>query len=123
MPRVVIRRQLYAASRGQSYSCLLKPVAVYPDPDRANAYLVMTEVMNADGTPHPSNGRATIDDDDSDFWFGFEQEYFIMDTETQITFRLSFRRLSWPSRPLLLLRWCPECLRPRRNRRPHGPVP
>ena len=29
-----------------------------------------------DGTPHESNGRATIDDDDNDFWFGFEQEYF-----------------------------------------------
>jgi glutamine synthetase len=41
----------------------------------------MTEVMNADGTPHASNGRATIDDD-GDFWFGFEQEYFIMDTKT-----------------------------------------
>jgi glutamine synthetase len=31
----------------------------------------MSEVMNADGTPHPSNGRATIDDEDDDFWFGF----------------------------------------------------
>jgi glutamine synthetase len=41
----------------------------------------MTEVMYADGTPHPSNGRSTIDDD-GDFWFGFEQEYFIMDTKT-----------------------------------------
>jgi glutamine synthetase len=41
----------------------------------------MTEVMHADGTPHSSNGRATIDDD-GDFWFGFEQEYFIMDTKT-----------------------------------------
>ena len=36
----------------------------------------MTEVLNADGTPHESNARATIDDDDNDFWFGFEQEYF-----------------------------------------------
>jgi glutamine synthetase len=56
-------------------------VAIYPDPTRINGYLVMTEVMNADGTPHSSNGRATIDDD-GDFWFGFEQEYFIMDTKT-----------------------------------------
>ena len=37
----------------------------------------MNEVYNADGTPHESNGRATIDDDDNDFWFGFEQEYFL----------------------------------------------
>ena len=44
----------------------------------------MTEVLNADGTPHISNGRATIDDDDNDFWFGFEQEYFLWDTETNL---------------------------------------
>jgi glutamine synthetase len=37
----------------------------------------MTEVLNADGSPHESNGRATIADDDEDFWFGFEQEYFL----------------------------------------------
>ena len=53
----------------------------YPDPDRlgGNGWLIMTEVLNADGTPHESNGRATISDDDNDFWFGFEQEYTIMD--------------------------------------------
>jgi glutamine synthetase len=68
-------------AEGGSSDCLLVPVAIYPDPTRLNGYLVMTEVMNADGTPHASNGRATIDDD-GDFWFGFEQEYFIMDTKT-----------------------------------------
>ena len=69
---------------GSSSDCLLKPVAIYPDPDRTNAYLVMTEVLNADETPHPSNGRATIDDDDDDFWFGFEQEYFLWDIDTNL---------------------------------------
>ena len=59
---------------GGDSDCLLKPVAIYPDPDRINGYLVMCEVLNADGTPHESNGRATIDEDDDDFWFGFEQE-------------------------------------------------
>jgi glutamine synthetase len=44
----------------------------------------MTEVLNADGSPHDSNARAQIDDDDNDFWFGFEQEYFVMDVETQL---------------------------------------
>ena len=44
----------------------------------------MTEVLNADGTPHVSNGRATIDDDDDDFWFGFEQEYFLWDIDTNL---------------------------------------
>ena len=71
-------------AEGNASDCLLKPVAVFPDPDRRNAYLVMTEVLNADGTPHISNGRATIDevDDDEDFWFGFEQEYFLWYPDT-----------------------------------------
>ncbi|MFK7863716.1 MAG: glutamine synthetase beta-grasp domain-containing protein [Pseudohongiellaceae bacterium] len=69
---------------GDDSDCLLKPVAIYPDPDRDNAYLVMTEVLNADGTPHVTNGRATIDDNDEDFWFGFEQEYFLWDTKTNL---------------------------------------
>jgi glutamine synthetase len=32
----------------------------------------MAEVLNADGTPHVSNHRSTIKDDNADFWFGFE---------------------------------------------------
>lgn len=67
---------------GGSSDCLLKPVAIFPDPARRNAYLVMTEVLHPDGTPHESNGRATIKDDDNDFWFGFEQEYFIWNPAT-----------------------------------------
>lgn len=69
-------------AEGGASDCLLKPVAIFPDPDRKDAYLVMNEVLNADGTPHESNGRATIEDDDDDFWFGFEQEYFLWDPET-----------------------------------------
>ncbi|GAB3964664.1 glutamine synthetase beta-grasp domain-containing protein [Spirosoma terrae] len=64
---------------GGSSDCLLKPVFVCSDPQRKNGYLVMCEVLNADGTPHETNGRATIQDDDNDFWFGFEQEYFLWD--------------------------------------------
>jgi glutamine synthetase len=73
-------------AEGNASDCLLKPVAIFPDPDRKNAYLVMTEVLNADGTPHATNGRATIDegDEDEDFWFGFEQEYFLWDPETNL---------------------------------------
>ena len=71
-------------AEGNASDCLLKPVAVYPDPDRVNGFLVMNEVYNADGTPHESNARATIDDDDNDFWFGFEQEYFLWDPETNL---------------------------------------
>src|SRR5512145_2454723 len=61
---------------GGSSDCMLKPVAVYPDSTRVNGALVMCEVLMPDGTPHPSNSRATILDD-PDAWFGFEQEYFL----------------------------------------------
>ena len=35
-------------AEGGSSDCLLKPVAIYPDPERINGFLVMTEVLNAD---------------------------------------------------------------------------
>ena len=64
-------------AEGRSSDCMLKPVALFPDPARKNGVLVMCEVMMPDGeTPHPSNSRATIIDD-PDAWFGFEQEYFL----------------------------------------------
>ncbi|MGL1887537.1 MAG: glutamine synthetase beta-grasp domain-containing protein [Reichenbachiella sp.] len=71
-------------AEGGSSDCILKPIFICPDPAIENGYLVMTEVLNADGSPHSSNGRATIIDDDADFWFGFEQEYFLMDPETKL---------------------------------------
>ena len=71
-------------AEGNFSDCLLKPVAIYPDPAREDGFLVMNEVLKSDGTPHESNARAKIDDDDNDFWFGFEQEYFIMDVQTQL---------------------------------------
>ncbi len=73
-------------AEGHASDCLLKPVAIFPDPDRADAYLVMTEVLNADKTTHASNGRAMIEQqaDDGEFWFGFEQEYFLWDPETNL---------------------------------------
>ncbi len=64
-------------AEGRSSDCLLKPVAVYPDAGRTNAWLVVCEVLNPDGTPHESNTRALIQDDSPDFWFGFEQEYVL----------------------------------------------
>ena len=63
-------------AEGSSSDCLLQPVALFPDPARANGMLVMCEVLLPDGTPHPSNSRATIPDDPGT-WFGFEQEYFL----------------------------------------------
>ncbi len=69
-------------AEGGSSDCILKPVYICPDPVVQNGYLVMTEVLDADGKAHESNARATIEDEDDDFWFGFEQEYFLWDTET-----------------------------------------
>ena len=63
-------------AEGHSSDCVLKPVAIYPDGGRTNGALVMCEVMMPDGkTPHATNKRATILDDEG-AWFGFEQEYF-----------------------------------------------
>lgn len=72
-------------AEGNSSDCLLKPVRVYPDSTRINAYLVVAEVLNPDGTPHPSNTRAKYEDNE-DFWFGFEQEYVLMDGNAPIGF-------------------------------------
>lgn len=62
-------------AEGSSSDCLLKPVGLYPDSSRENAFIVMSEVLLPDGSPHPTNTRATIADDEGT-WFGFEQEYF-----------------------------------------------
>jgi glutamine synthetase len=70
-------------AEGGSSDCVLKPVYAVPDPQRNNAWLVMCEVLTADLVPHSTNGRALIEDDDNDFWFGFEQEYFLWNPETQ----------------------------------------
>ncbi len=73
---------------GSNSDCILKPVACYPDPARTNGVLVMCEVMNPDGTPHPTNKRATILDD-PDAWFGFEQEYFFYKDGRPLGFPIS----------------------------------
>jgi glutamine synthetase len=84
-------------AEGGSSDCLLEPVYVIEDPDRfgGNGWLIMCEVLNPDGTPHESNGRATIDDDDDDFWFGFEQEYTLIDLETELP--LGFPKGGYPA--------------------------
>ncbi|HEV7282581.1 MAG TPA: glutamine synthetase beta-grasp domain-containing protein [Pirellulaceae bacterium] len=73
-------------AEGHSSDCLLKPVALYPDSGRKNAFLVMCEVLLPDGSPHPTNYRATVDDKD-DLWIGLEQEYFFWEEG---------RALTWP---------------------------
>jgi glutamine synthetase len=65
-------------AEGKKSDCILKPVALYPDASRKDAYLVLSEVLLPDGTPHPTNARATIEND-PDLWVGFEQEYFLFE--------------------------------------------
>ena len=65
-------------AEGSSSDCLLKPVKIINDPCRKNASLVLCEVLNADGSIHPSNFRGSFEDD-PELWLGFEQEYTIME--------------------------------------------
>ena len=59
---------------GDNSDCILKPVKVIYDPQRTSSFIAMCEVMNADGTPHKTNNRHELSND-TDWWFGFEQEY------------------------------------------------
>ncbi len=73
---------------------ILKPVNLFKDPFKGeNAYLVLCEVFNINGTPHPTNKRADLrcilKGDDTDFKMGLEQEYFIYDSKTN-------QPLGWP---------------------------
>jgi len=63
-------------AEGKKSDCVLKPVRLYPDASRENAFIVLSEVMHPDGTPHSTNQRAKIANDPG-FWAGFEQEYFL----------------------------------------------
>lgn len=63
-------------AEGKSSDCVLRPVALYPDAGKQNAYIVLSEVMHADGTVHSTNYRASIEKD-PDLWVGLEQEYFL----------------------------------------------
>ena len=83
---------------GKNSDCILKPVSIYNNTidkvAEGNSYIVMCEVFNTDGTPHESNTRHTLRDslfenEDKQFWFGIEQEYTIMDSQSR-------RPLGWP---------------------------
>jgi len=66
---------------GNFSDCILKPVQVYVNPmnkGKLDSYLVLCEVFNPDGTPHETNTRSKIGNEQEDLWFGFEQEYAIM---------------------------------------------
>jgi len=64
-------------AEGHDSDCILKPVRLYPDSGRNDAFIVLCEVYLPSGDPHPSNHRAKILDDPGT-WVGLEQEYFLM---------------------------------------------
>ena len=72
-------------AEGNDSDCMLKPVYKTPDPIRGgDDILVMCEVLNADGSLHPTNTRARLRDiaekfSDQDSWFGIEQEYTLFE--------------------------------------------
>ncbi len=83
---------------GHYSDCLLRPVAMIPDPGRADAMLVMCEVLNPDGTPHETNARALVKDV-ADLWFGFEQEYVIMKNGRPVGFPEDAEKFPAPQGP------------------------
>jgi glutamine synthetase len=74
-------------AEGRFSDCGLKPVCFVKDPIRGeNNILVMCEVLNADGTPHPTNTRAVLEKISTRFSahkpiFGVEQEYTLYQNE------------------------------------------
>jgi len=80
-------------AEGNVSDCLLKPVSFYPDPIRGDgAYLVLCEVYTPENTPHPTNGRAMLREvlakgaEETDSWFGFEQEYTLYEGSRPLGF-------------------------------------
>jgi glutamine synthetase len=67
-------------AEGKFSDCILKPVRVYENilnKGYLKSYFVFCEVMNPDGTPHITNTRANVGEEEEGLWFGFEQEYTI----------------------------------------------
>lgn len=74
-------------AEGHSSDCVLRPIRLYDSPFESDQ-LVLCEVLNADGSTHPSNTRSLIThENQKGYWFGFEQEYTLMKAG---------RPLEWP---------------------------
>ncbi|HEY6032629.1 MAG TPA: glutamine synthetase GlnII [Kofleriaceae bacterium] len=82
-------------AEGHFSDCQLKPVYMVQDPlHDEDDRLVLCEVLNADGSVHPSNKRARLRQlaekfAAADVWFGIEQEYTLFD---------GIKPLGWPDR-------------------------
>ncbi|KAI9318415.1 hypothetical protein BX666DRAFT_1855558 [Dichotomocladium elegans] len=82
-------------SEGHDSDILIQPVALFDDPFRCgDNKIVLCETFNPDGSPHPTNYRHACKRvmetyADQHPWFGIEQEYMLMDPETE-------RPYGWP---------------------------
>ena len=82
-------------AEGHFSDCQLKPIKLIPDPIHGeDNVLVLCEVLNADGSVHPSNTRARLravaeKHAQHDTWFGIEQEYTFFDGN---------KPLGWPEK-------------------------
>ena len=92
---------------GGASDCLLKPVAIYPDPQRINGYLVMCEVLNpmehhTHQMAEPQSMMTMM------ILVRFEQEYFIWMLKLKLPLGFPW----WISRPtrFLLFCWWHECI-------------
>ena len=91
-------------AEGASSDCALSPVAFFKDPIRGEPnILVICEVMNPNGAPHPSNTRAVLRGvaekyKDRKPLFGIEQEYTLYDGLNDWPF-------GWPKPWPKWLRW------------------
>jgi len=81
---------------GNNSECLLKPARIYRW--AGEHYFVLCEVLDVKGSPAINNHRAKLSDLHNssfvnEFWWGFEQEYFI----TQNNAPLGFPSMGFPS--------------------------
>ena len=68
-------------AEGGNSDCLLIPVQQYENP-LADGSLVMCQVETGDHETHPSNSRVSAEEVvANEWWFGFEQEFFLTDKE------------------------------------------
>lgn len=75
---------------GEDTEVILKPVFKCPNPFmESNSFLVLCETFNTEGKPLPNNYRYHAKDifennKEKEPWYGFEQEYFILDSQTKL---------------------------------------
>jgi len=74
---------------GNNSDCILRPVRIVPDPIRGGEHVqVMCDVLAPDGKPHATNTRQPLVDiidakvEEADCWYGFEQEYTMINAKT-----------------------------------------